>query len=503
MNFEDILEIVGPFGTYQILLWALNAYGILALCGNMVFSTFGNIKPTSVSCTDSDELRIWNDTNNHTCNLMKACDNLSMTYEFKSVIIDMRLVCEKDIYTMFNTVLMIGVFAGSVLFGQLSDFFGRKWTTQTSFVMLLVTGLASAFCTSWRTYLFAKAINGVFVGGYMVTSYVLLNEVTGSKYRLFVRAICNWSFGICGFALTAYLTRDWRLLTIVNNCQCGLGIIAYCFVHESPRYLLQHGRFEEACQVLRKIGKVNRRPLDEAVIKSFRTAQIASTQPKKRYNLRDLFSTRQLTLYSVAILYLFFSLSVVTYSLLFSQVSLGGDKFINMFIFGATGQLLLIGVTILDRFFPRYFGRKPIALCCLSFILLAAVIVTISIAVPGAKHIREPVETYLSVISNGVASLAWAALWLFSIELYPTVIRNVASASCGASARLGGILAPLLASYLNTVWPALQYVVIGVLLIIAIISTALILPETSNKDMPELTELNFADNNETQNNKIV
>lgn len=497
MNFEDILDSLGCFGKYQILLWVLNAYGILAVVGNMVFSTFGNIKPNSVSCLDSNESYNWSESN-QTCWMIENCQDLEMTYDFKSTIIDMRLICNKGIYTMFNTVLMIGVFIGSIMFGQVSDFFGRKWTTQISFSLMLVTGFSSAFCTNWKVYLFSRLMNGVFVGGYMVTSYVLLNEITGAKYRLFVRSIGHWTFGVCCFALTAYLAKDWKILAIIVNCQCVFGIAGYCFVYESPRYLLQYEKLEEAHEVLQNIAKMNGKTLELDVIEGLKT--IATKQPRKRYSVKDLFSTRQLSLYTIANLYLSFSLSVTAYSLLFSQVSLGGNKFLNVFISGFSGQILLIGVTILDRFFPKYFGRKPITIACLTFILIAVFIVTITITVPEAYQIKSSVETYLSVLSNGVASLAWAAVWLFSIELYPTVVRNVAAASSGASSRLGGMLAPIFASYLNTIWPALQYVVIGILVILAIVSTAIIIPETSRKDMPELSEHK---NSRLRNSRVV
>ncbi|RVE40563.1 hypothetical protein evm_014787 [Chilo suppressalis] len=55
----------------------------------------------------------------------------------------------------------------------------------------------------------------------------------------------------------------WRLLIIVLALPSGIGALAICFFHESPIFLANSGREEEALDVLRSIYAINHRKSKE------------------------------------------------------------------------------------------------------------------------------------------------------------------------------------------------------------------------------------------------
>lgn len=78
---------------------------------------------------------------------------------------------------------------------------------------------------------------------------------------------------------------------------------------------------------------------------------------------------------------------------------------------------------------------------------------------------------------------SYATLYLFSVEQFPTVIRNVALGAASMSARVGGISAPYLI-YLSQYWQPLPILIFGVTAFLGgFLST--FLPETHNTQLPE------------------
>ena len=59
------------------------------------------------------------------------------------------------------------------------------------------------------------------------------------------------------------LYRPWRLLTLVMALPLGIGAIALWFYNESPKFLANVGRMDEALDVLRRINEINKGKADK------------------------------------------------------------------------------------------------------------------------------------------------------------------------------------------------------------------------------------------------
>ena len=81
------------------------------------------------------------------------------------------------------------------------------------------------------------------------------------------------------------------------------------------------------------------------------------------------------------------------------------------------------------------------------------------------------------------AALGFLVAYLYTSELFPTVIRNTAIGTCSTFARIGGVTA-LLMEGLKSVWPPLSMVIFGLIAITAGVLTFKF-PETRNDKLPE------------------
>ena len=82
------------------------------------------------------------------------------------------------------------------------------------------------------------------------------------------------------------------------------------------------------------------------------------------------------------------------------------------------------------------------------------------------------------------ASAAFAIVFVYTAELFPTPLRNSALGLCSTMARIGGIGAPIVAGALGQRMP---FVVMGVPALIGGVM-ACWLPETAGKELPDTLE---------------
>ena len=77
-------------------------------------------------------------------------------------------------------------------------------------------------------------------------------------------------------------------------------------------------------------------------------------------------------------------------------------------------------------------------------------------------------------------------VYIYSAELFPTVIRNIGMGVASSSARIGSMLAPfvVLLSDWNPSTPMLIFTVVGAVAMVL----CLFLPETKDKPLPEMIE---------------
>ena len=112
-----------------------------------------------------------------------------------------------------------------------------------------------------------------------------------------------------------------------------------------------------------------------------------------------------------------------------STTNLSGNPYVS-FILSAIVEIpsYIIAVFVVDLW-----GRKPFCAFCL---LLSGVC-----CIPSG-YAQGTFQTVLVLIGKFGASGAFAVIYLYTAELYPTAIRSSALGLCSMMARIGGIAAP-------------------------------------------------------------
>ena len=98
----------------------------------------------------------------------------------------------------------------------------------------------------------------------------------------------------------------------------------------------------------------------------------------------------------------------------------------------------------------------------------------------------QAIQTFFYLFGKLLAGLCFGMCYLYTSELYPTSLRGTAVGSCSTMARVGGIIALVIAP-LDRIWKPFPMTILGSVAVIAGVC-AISFPETTGEKMPETME---------------
>ena len=433
------------------------------------------------------------------------------------------LVCSRT--ALLSTVqgsYMGGVFVGCLFWGWASDKFGRKPSIMIAAVIQICSSVAAAFSVNYIMFIFFRFIIAFSVSGVFECAFVLVMEIVSPELRTPMGIMTQFPFGlgVCILPAIAYFFRDWMPLQLAISVPCLVLLSYYWEIPESPRWLVQKKRFKEAKVILQKIAKANGNelPEDEEFLKmleklddSEKTEEagpVLTTSEKLKAAFEEvaiLFATPNLRKRTLNIFYSWLVVAMVYYGLSFNSKNIGGDMYVSMFISGMAEVLACLAII------PALakFGRVKIysggfiagGLCCLA----VAVMLWTMEPVGSYFYFVELLPSYFSrfniKIDSGQGTMVWllttiaitgkflisgtfALSYLYTAELFPTPVRNVAVGGASTFARVGSASAPYIVDILGSISAGIPAVIFGGFSVTAGLA-ALLLPETLNKQLPE------------------
>src|SRR5712691_2782802 len=358
---------------------------------------------------------------------------------------------------LVSSIYLAGAVSGALLFGYLTDRFGRRRLFMVTLGLYLIATAATAL--SWDFWSFAafRVLTGAGIGGEYAAINSAIQELIPARYRGRTDLAITGSFWI-GAALGAIgavvllqpglLPPDWGWRAAFGiGAVLGLGILVLRrWIPESPRWLMLHARIDE-CETV--IGEVERRVCEAAgigelpaAVGRIRLAASARTPIVRMVAaiLRDYPRRAVLGLALMTAQAFFYNAIFFTYALVLTRFYEVPTAAIGWYMLPfALGNLL--GPLVLGPLFDTL-GRKPMiaSTYALSGVLLAIV---------GYLFRENLVDaTTLTLCWSGIfffASAAASAAYLTVSESFPLEARALAIALFYAlGTGLGGVAAPWL-----------------------------------------------------------
>jgi len=170
---------------------------------------------------------------------------------------------------MMMTIVFVGVFVGGLIGGTIADVYGRRKAILLSYVGLVIFGASIALAQGPMSMLILRFLFGICYGAGVAPSMVMLVETAPSIWRAHIMNISSIGFMFGEVYVSVLLIifmpdlidplgENWRLVTLLAVVP-GFVFCCLCFVllQESPHYLLQQGKREEALKAVQYIAVMN------------------------------------------------------------------------------------------------------------------------------------------------------------------------------------------------------------------------------------------------------
>ncbi|MFJ6434958.1 MFS transporter [Streptomyces sp. NPDC091416] len=402
--------------------------------------------------------------------------------------------------TAVLTVGSAGMLVGALLSGRLADRYGRVKVIAYCVAASGLVSLALTACTSLTPFLALRFVQGLAIGGEVPVAAAFISEITRSfkrgRFVLLYELVFPAGLTI-GALVAAWVVpaAGWRVMFAVAAVPGLLAFLVQRGVPESPRWLAERGRLDEADAVMTEIeakvsaatGKPLPRPSGPAPTAPESVAAATATPAERAATgVRGLFTGRyrRRTLVVGAIWFTgyFVNYGVTSWLPSIYKDAYGltlSDALLYSTVTSVAGLLgcLVVALTV------DVLGRRRIFAICLG--ASAALLLTLA-ALGAGTPAQVLVWTSLSAVGFFGSNIC---LYLYTPELYPTRMRALGCSVGGAVNRLGVILGPVLVGVVYAAGDSVGavFVMLGTVALVGAVVAGTLAEETANRPLEEIS----------------
>ena len=320
-----------------------------------------------------------------------------------------------------GSINSIGMAVGALVFGILSDKIGRKSVFIITLLLFSIGSGLTALTTTLAMFFVLRFLIGMGLGGELPVASTLVSESVEAHERgkIVVLLESFWAGGWLIAALISYFVipkYGWEVAMILSAVPALYALYLRWNLPDSPRF-----------------QKVEKRP---SVIENIKS--VWSGEYRKA---------------TIMLWILWFSVVFSYYGMFLwlpSVMVLKGFSLIKSFQYVLIMTLAQLPGYFTAAWFIERLGRK-------------FVLVTYLIGTACSAYLFGVAESLTVLIVAGMLLSffnlgAWGALYAYTPEQYPTVIRGTGAGMAAAFGRIGGILGPLLVGYLVALQASLSLI---------------------------------------------
>jgi SP family xylose:H+ symportor-like MFS transporter len=338
--------------------------------------------------------------------------------------------------------VLVGCAAGVLLVGSISDRFGRKPAMFLAALMFLISAIGTALPNDITTFILFRIVGGIGIGIASISTPMYIAEITPAHIRGRMIAVNQIAIvgGIAGTAFINYfiahahgdpalaenqawiIDTGWRWMFATGIAPSVLFAALLIPIPESPRWLIERRREDEAKLILEKVAG------PDFAATEFMSIKAALSQEQGTWG--ELFSRRLRVPLTIGIalavlqqvtginVFLYFGATI--FKTLSAKTGVDAGLLTQIIINGSCVVFTVIAIATVDKW-----GRRPLMLAGaagMGVSLLAMGVMAQTLADPAAtsQWMMAFIILYIACFGLSVGPVTWVIL----AEIFPTAVRG-------------------------------------------------------------------------------
>lgn len=340
---------------------------------------------------------------------------------------------------------LFGLMFGGFFAGMLSDAIGRKKTIIISCVVYsLFCGLIY-FAPNFEMFALCRVISGFGLGACLPVAITIVSESVPSKNRgIFITSL--FAFFLAGWVLAGVVAMfvipvmGWRICYLLGLLPAFYAIVLAMNLQESTRWLLTKGRETEAYKIIQKMELSAK-----GVATEWASGSIFVPAPPKVVGLGALF-TRELLPVTLCLSFLYFMGTMIVYGVsgwLPSLLVIKGYSMVKSYSFAIMTNCASVVANVATGYVSDKIGRKKTI--SIGFAVLGVMVILLGYSANTWQLI------VFSIMVGFFSNFALTGVQPLLAESFRTEYRNTGVAFSQAFGRLGGMIGPILAGFVQQI----------------------------------------------------
>lgn len=387
--------------------------------------------------------------------------------------------------------LLIGCIIGVISSGKPGDVLGRRKTLLIAASLFVISAIGSALSAHLAVFIIFRVMGGIAVGTASMLSPMYISEISPAAKRGTLVSLNQLAIVIgillaffSNYLLAGYGENAWRWMLAVMGAPALLFFFALLIVPESPRWLMQKNRKDEAFEILKRInGEYEAFDEIESIQRSIDTEkagtykQLLTPQIKPVLWIGVLLAVFSQVTGINSIMYyapvIFKSMGAATDSALIQTITIGGVNFL----------FTLVAIKWIDKW-----GRRKLLIGGAAGMLISLLVITVAFYFNKLEGylILFFILTYIASFAASIGPVSWVVI----SEIFPNRLRSKAMSVAIVALWLACFLVSLtFPVMLNRLGGAASFLVFGVLCFLMLLYVIFKVPETKGKSLEELEKI--------------